>query len=77
MTNGLLDLNARVSDVVQSVFGVFLQTPPQKRANSIRCVVRKADPIRLSLDDGYEDVRYGVAGESLPTRESLVEYAAE
>jgi len=45
--SGFLDLDARVSDVLQLAGGIFLQAAQQKRTDQRRSISRKRLPIRL------------------------------
>ena len=74
---GLLDLDARIRDVVDPAVRILLQAPPHEAMNVRGERRRQRRPVGLPLQDGRNRVRDRVARERAPARQHLVEDAAE
>ena len=72
-----VDLDPRVANVAQSLFGILGEAPQQKPSNRDWRRLRQRSPVRLALEHLRNRVRDGVSRERKPAGQHLVEQAAE
>ncbi len=73
----VLNLDSRVSDVMQAVAGIFTQATTQQADDAIGKRRRKCSPVRLALEDGGHDVGRRLPGKGPPAGKHLIEHASE
>ena len=73
----LVEIEARIGDIVDASLGIFLQAALQYSPNRWRGVCRQRAPVRFALQDAGQRVRYFVAVERAPAGQHLVEHSAK
>ena len=74
---GVLDLDARVGDGVQSPVGIFVEAAAQHPANTGRHVGWQSIPVGLALEDGRQCFGQRVVTERPGARQHFIQDAAE
>ena len=74
---GVVELDTRVRNVVETLVRILRQAPSQQMPDSYRRFRRQPLPIGFGAYDCGEDVGDGLTPEYLPTGQSLVQHTPE